>query len=51
MTLASVLAWLSANWQPIVVALLAIDAAIIPLFPNAGILKTIQNALTTVEKV
>lgn len=35
--------WLAANWQALAIAILAIDAALIPIFPNAGILKTIQN--------
>lgn len=39
------MAWLSANWQNLVVAVLAIDAALIPLFPKAGILVSIKNVL------
>lgn len=37
--------WLVANWQALVVAILAIDAALIPLFPKVGILVTIKNLL------
>ena len=37
--------WLSANWMQLIVAFLAIDAALIPLFPSAGILVTIKNIL------
>lgn len=40
--------WLAANWQTLAIALLAVDAAIIPLFPNAGILKKIQTVLSDV---
>ena len=42
------IAWILANWQPVVTAILAIDAALIPLFPNAGILAKIKSALTGV---
>ena len=42
------MAWLAANWQALAIAVLAIDAALIPLFPNAGILKTIQSFLSSV---
>ena len=49
--MSGVITWLAANWMPIVVALLAVDSALIPIFPNAGILKTIQNALTGAEKL
>ena len=42
------LAYLSANWQPILLCILAIDSALIPLFPNAGILGTIKNFLSSV---
>ena len=51
MNIASVIAWFSANWMPIVVALLAVDAALIPLFPNAGILKSIQGWLQGAQKL
>jgi hypothetical protein len=42
------MAWLIANWMPLVVALLAIDSALIPIFPKAGILVTIKNLLSGV---
>lgn len=41
-------AWLSANWSQLLVALLAIDAALIPLFPNEGFLVVIKNLLSSV---
>jgi hypothetical protein len=41
------LAWLSANWSQLLVAILAIDAALIPLFPSAGLLVTIKNVLSS----
>lgn len=47
----SVISWLGANWQTLLLSLLAIDAALIPLFPNAGILKTIQTYLTDAKNV
>lgn len=40
------MAWLSANWQNVLVAILAIDAALIPLFPKVGILVSIKNFLS-----
>jgi len=42
------LTWLLANWMQVLVALLAIDAALIPIFPNAGILVTIKNFIVGV---
>lgn len=45
---AQIVSWIVANWQPVVVAVLAIDAALIPLFPNAGILGKIKAALSDV---
>lgn len=42
------MAWLIQNWMEVVVAILAIDAALIPLFPNAGFLVVIKNILTGV---
>lgn len=40
--------WVMANWQPVVVALLAIDAALMPIFPNATIFEKIKAVLTDV---
>lgn len=40
------LAWISANWQSVVLALLAIDAALIPIFPKVGFLGTLKNLLS-----
>ncbi len=51
MSLASVWAAILANWQPVVLALVAIDSAILPIFPNAGILKSIQVWLLNAEKL
>lgn len=47
----SVISWVTANFQSIVVALLAIDAALIPLFPNAGILGKIQQYLSDAKSL
>jgi hypothetical protein len=41
--------WLIANWQTLLLAILGIDAALIPLFPSAGILVTIKNLLSGVK--
>jgi len=48
--MASVISWLANNWQPIVLAILAVDAALLPLFPNVGILKSIQTFLSALVK-
>lgn len=40
------MAWLFANWQALAIAILAIDTALIPLFPSAGILGSIKNFLS-----
>lgn len=45
------LTWVTTNWQAIVVALLAVDAALIPIFPNAGILKTLSGYLTSAKQL
>jgi hypothetical protein len=41
----NMLAWLMANWVQVLVALLAVDSALIPIFPNAGLLVSIKNIL------
>jgi hypothetical protein len=43
---AAAVSWVVANWQPVVVCVLAIDAALLPIFPQAGFLKTIQTFLS-----
>lgn len=35
------------HWKDIALAILAIDAALIPIFPQAGILVEIKNFLTS----
>lgn len=40
--------WFAAHWQDLAIALLAIDTALIRLFPNAGVLKTVQTDLTMI---
>jgi hypothetical protein len=42
------MAWLVSNWQALVVAILAIDSALIPIFPSAGILGSIKSFLSGV---
>ncbi len=46
--MANVITWLSANWMQILVALLAIDAALIPIFPNVTLFVKIKTFLTGV---
>ncbi len=48
---ANVIAWVMQYWQPVLVALLAIDAALIPLFPNATILEKLQSWLNSAKNV
>lgn len=43
-----VFSWLAANWQGLVVAILAVDAALIPLLPNVPFLKQVYDALSKV---
>lgn len=47
--MSAVISWLVANWMQLVVAILAIDAALIPLFPNAGLLKSVQSFLSALK--
>jgi hypothetical protein len=42
------MAWLQANWVQLAVAILYVDAVLIPLFPQAGFLVTIKNLLSGV---
>lgn len=45
------MAWIIANWaliKDLVMAILVVDAALIPLFPKVGALITIKNALSGV---
>jgi len=43
--MANVMSWLAANWMQVLVSVLAIDAALIPLFPDSGLLKKVQSVL------
>lgn len=38
--------WLLANWSQLLVSVLAIDAALLPLFPDSGLLKKIKELLS-----
>ena len=40
------MAWLQANWSQLLVAILAIDSALIPLFPAEGIFVKIKSFLS-----
>lgn len=41
------MAWLMANWQTIVVALLAVDKALLALFPNSSVLDGALSSIGT----
>ena len=43
------MAWLMANWQQVLLIVLAVDSALIPIFPNVGILGAIKNILSGVS--
>lgn len=43
--MAAIWVWLASNWQVLALTILSIDAALIPLFPNLGLLVTIKNFL------
>jgi len=45
--MSAIIQWIVANWQPVLLAILGIDAALIPLFPNAGILGSIKSFLSS----
>lgn len=40
------MAWLLAHWQQVLLLVLAVDAALIPLFPNAGLLVAIKDLIS-----
>ena len=40
-----VLSWLSAHFMDVVVAVVAVDAAFIPLFPQVGMLIKVRDVL------
>lgn len=42
--------WLAAHWQNVLLAVLGIDAALLPLFPQSGILLKIKDVLSGVVK-
>lgn len=44
-SLLSAIHWISANWVQITVSLLAIDVALIPVFPEVQLLVKIKNVL------
>lgn len=44
----AVVQWIAANWMQVAVAILAVDAALIPLLPNVPFLKQVYDALSKV---
>lgn len=48
--MSAVISWIVANWMQVLVAVLAIDAALIPIFPDSGLLKSIQSFLSNIVK-
>lgn len=40
------MAWLVANWQAVLVAVLAIDQALIPIFPKVTLFESVANFLS-----
>lgn len=45
------IAWILANWMPVLVYLLAIDRALIPIFPKVPFLVSLKNMLISAEKI
>lgn len=45
------MAWLLANWQTALLVVLAVDAALIPLFPNVGLLVAVKNIASALKGV
>lgn len=41
-------AWLSTNWKEVLLAVVAIDTALIPFFPNAKFLAGIRSFLSNI---
>lgn len=41
----SLLPWLQANWQPVLLALIAVDQVLIGIFPQVPILGSIKGIL------
>lgn len=41
----SLLAWIQANWQPLLLALVAIDQVLIGIFPQVPLLGSIKGIL------
>ncbi len=44
------MAWILAHGKDVVLALLAIDAALLPLFPASGLLAKIRDVLSSLVK-
>lgn len=42
--------WLAEHWKDLLLAVLAIDAALIPLFPEIGVFKKIKEILESITK-
>lgn len=40
------LAWLSANWQQVILWLVAVDSVLMSIFPQVGIFAVIKNFLS-----
>jgi hypothetical protein len=49
--MATVISLFTAYWQPVLVALLAIDAALVPIFPNLTLLQKIQGWLNSAKSL
>lgn len=47
--LSSVWSWLVLHWRDLLDALIAIDVALIPIFPNAGVLGKIKSWLSAAK--
>ena len=43
------MAFITANWMQILVVVLAVDSALVPIFPTIGIFGVIKNILTALQ--
>lgn len=44
------MAWIMTHWKDVLLAVLGIDAALLPLFPASGILLKIKDVLSNITK-
>lgn len=43
--------WLGANWQPVLIGLIALDTVLVRIFPNVGFLAVAEKDLNELASV